>query len=218
MQVQEFAPRPRLFDTSSSFFSGRDMDSETRDLLARLQKNSQSLVLNFQQLDDTRASLIAANLPVRIHLTATIVFSMYSFSKFGPQKNNSLTLIDLSINAIGDAGAVALSQALNSTTCPRLAHLRLSHNQVFESFSALSCFLSVLYIFGEFDQIGTIGAQALAAAISSHPTLTCVDLRNNAIECAGAQVRLKFRSLRKKNLTNESLVCFLVCVEAPSNF
>ena len=41
------------------------MDAETRELVQRLQKSSASLVLNFQQLDDAKTVLIAANLPVR---------------------------------------------------------------------------------------------------------------------------------------------------------
>jgi hypothetical protein len=35
-------------------------------------------------------------------------------------------------------------------------------------------------------QIGSVGAQAIARAAAAHPSLICIDLRNNAIECAGA--------------------------------
>lgn len=40
-----------------------------------------------------------------------------------------------------------------------------------------------------FFQIGSAGAKALAEAAAKHPALTCIDLRNNAIECQGVQVR-----------------------------
>ena len=77
---------------------------------------------------------------------------------------NRVTTLNLGFNNIGDAGARALAQAIQSTHCS----------------------LTYLYLFGS--DIGVDGARALAQAIqSTHCSLTSLNLNTNNIGDAGAR-------------------------------
>jgi len=102
----------------------------------------------------------------------------------------NLTSLDLSFNAISDAGCEALSNAIKSCGVPKLETLLLSHNRIgdrgccaFGTALASGAVQELKVVLLDHNQIGDTGCAALASALKSDTSLqlTNVDLSRNAI-------------------------------------
>lgn len=181
-------------------------NEEAKSLLDPLRNRASDVVLEIRAYNKIRANnemglvgiefiteFIKTDSPIiQFHLTHTHQMTVEEASSLVEafRTNSSITNLDLSMNALLDAGSKIIAELIKHTSS--ITTLKLSYNMIGNEgikpiAEALKSNSSITKLDLEWNQIGDEGAKVLAEALAFNSTLKAIDLNGNKIGNEGAR-------------------------------